>query len=82
MNHVREKVNSIMSAVLKIPVENSSEITRSETPVWDSLKHVELVFSLEDAFEITFSKDQLANLDTLDKIVDTIEGLKQHQDEA
>ncbi len=53
--------------------------TRDEEPKWDSLKHVEIVFSLEDAFKVRFDDEELTALDSLDAIVSRLEQHLQHR---
>jgi acyl carrier protein len=39
----------------------------------DSLEHIELLFSLEDACDVKFDTEELAQLDSLDAIVAAVE---------
>ena len=66
------EVREVMELVLK-PTGASGNIVRTETPSWDSLKHIELVFTLEDAFDTKFEPTEIENLDSLDTIVTTLQ---------
>lgn len=73
----RESIRTTAAALLALvfghaigPAENP---TRDREPKWDSLKHVEIVFSIEDAFKIRFDDDEVAELDSLDRIVSSLE---------
>ena len=62
-NNIEDRVKNIMSAVFEIPVNdinNNSSINTIE--VWDSLKHMNLIFSLEEEFDIEFEMDEIALL--------------------
>jgi predicted dehydrogenase/acyl carrier protein len=48
-------------------------VDRASTPSWDSLKHIELLFSLEDACDVRFDREELIQLDSLDAIVTSVE---------
>ena len=69
----REKVRQIMSVVLEEPIAPGQDVARESTPGWDSLKHVELLFALEDACDIMFDRQEFAELDTLDALVSAID---------
>lgn len=60
-------VLEIISVVLKESV--SSDASRAELAKWDSLKHVEIMFALEDEFGIVLSEDELSGLDSVKAIV-------------
>ena len=62
-NRIEDRVKNIMSAVFEISVNdinNNSSINTIE--VWDSLKHMNLIFSLEEEFDIEFEMDEIALL--------------------
>lgn len=44
----------------------------NEQNLWDSLLHVELVFALEAEFDIFFSQEEIAQIDTPAKVLDTV----------
>ena len=39
--------------------------TRANTPQWDSLKHIEVVFAIEDELQLQFDEEHLASLDSV-----------------
>ena len=58
-----EKINEVMAQVLAIPVESINADTSPKNVVqWDSLKHMQLIFALEEEFGITFADDTVPNL--------------------
>jgi len=52
-----------------------------EQGLWDSLLHVELVFALEAEFDIFFSQEEIAQIDTPAKVLDAV-NLKVSSSEA
>ncbi len=70
---IEATVREVISKVLKRPVNESESIERDTEPKWDSLKHVELLFSLEDIFPIRFDEKELAELNNIDALVESIE---------
>lgn len=71
-NQIEQIVTMVLSTILQRRFEAGAEITRKNTPNWDSLKHMEIMFALEDELGIEFSEDALAELDSADKIIDAV----------
>jgi acyl carrier protein len=65
---IEAKVVAVLSAILRQPVEASA--TREALAQWDSLKHIEIVFALEEELEIQFAEAELTELDSVKRIVD------------
>jgi acyl carrier protein len=64
------RVRDIMTTILgEIP---EGDFMRSDVPTWDSLKHMQMVFALEDSFDCQFTEDQIPELDSLGKIVEAL----------
>lgn len=59
---------TVLATVLKCEV--SAETSRKNTPQWDSLKHIEVIFALEDELGWQFSEEELADLDSVNSILD------------
>jgi acyl carrier protein len=53
------------------PVDAS--LSRQTEPRWDSMKHIEVIFALEDAFGIRFDEDELAGLESVAAIARSVE---------
>lgn len=67
-----EKVFEIISAIAKKSVTELKEGV-NEQGLWDSLLHVELVIELETEFDIFFSQEEIAQIDTPAKVLEVIE---------
>lgn len=64
-----EKIANIISAVLKIPKsELSEDFMLRDAETWDSLRHMELIGALEQAFAIDFTFDEIIAMQTLSDI--------------
>jgi acyl carrier protein len=50
------------------PSELSDESNASNTPKWDSLRHIEVVFAIENAFHVRFTMPEIASLRKLGDI--------------
>lgn len=71
-NEIERTVRDVLGTILRQRFEAGAGISRGNTPAWDSLKHIEIMFALEDEFGIEFSEEELASLDSVPKIVDAV----------
>ncbi len=63
-------VLKVVGTVLKEPV--GLDASRAGLAKWDSLKHVEIMFALEDAFDMAFSEEELSDLDSVARIIERV----------
>ena len=64
---VEGSVISVVAAVLRRVVQ--VDTSRENNEAWDSLKHIEIVFALEDQFGVQFDEECIATLDSVQRIV-------------
>ena len=64
-----QKLKEIMVELFEMK-ENAitDSITMKDTDVWDSLKHMELIASIEDVFEVELSFDEIVAMQTFKEI--------------
>ncbi len=68
-----ELVFTIISKILKVPVENISIDSTSDTiENWDSLGHMNLILALEEELQISFDDEQIVNMFSVRSIIDNI----------
>lgn len=70
-NSIRKDALEIIALILKTSV--NMQTARESNPNWDSLSHMELIFTLEDRFSLEFPEEKIGELDTVKKIVEFIE---------
>lgn len=61
-----------LTVVLGRSVEKGKTVVRKTESNWDSLKHIEIIFVMEEAFHIQFTEEdmqQIENSDDLKKLV-------------
>ena len=69
MQQVDAKVQNLLSEVLQMPAsEITDDLAMKATDAWDSLKHMELVVSLEQSFEIQLSFDEIVAMQSVSEI--------------
>ncbi len=60
---------NIIGKVLSVePVTLNEESNAQNTPRWDSLRHIEVIFAVESAFHIRFTMPEIVNLRNLGDI--------------
>lgn len=72
MDKVELAIQQIMSNVFDLPLEQITiESSQDNIIAWDSLKHLDLVVSLEEEFEIILPIEEIGNLISF-KLIDII----------
>ena len=63
------KIKKIMSGILEVPVDSITDATTMETvDTWDSLRHMEIIVALEEAFGIELAAEDLMEMTSLPEI--------------
>lgn len=45
------------------------QLASNQMPEWDSMTHIQLILALEQEFNIKFNTQQIANMDSVEKIM-------------
>jgi acyl carrier protein len=70
---MEDRIKEILATILEIDKADINNDTNPDTvSSWDSLRHMKLVFSIEDEYDIQFSDDQIIRLTDVGKIIDCI----------
>jgi len=64
---LEDRLMQVFSEILKCPCD--TETCRQNTPQWDSLKHVELILTLEEKFNVRFPEEAMATLNSVTQIL-------------
>lgn len=70
---IETRVSEILALVLKLPDPPRGPVVRAETPEWDSLSHIEILYAVEETLEVAFTEHELSALDGSQAIVDAVE---------
>lgn len=65
---IRSKVESILISILGDEFKNVSSASRNDMPTWDSMKHLDIVFALEEEFNVSIDPEDFSKFDSLDNI--------------
>lgn len=58
------EVRALLRTILGIAAKQDAELRRADLDAWDSLKHMEIVFALEDRYGVCFDESEFPALDT------------------
>ena len=68
---MKQKLIALLADILKISIEDTSDdLAMKEVETWDSLKHMELIVSIEKIFDIELTFDEIVAMQT-------VKGIKQ-----
>jgi acyl carrier protein len=73
---IESTTRDVFAAVLGRSIDASDDIRRDEEERWDSLRHVELMFTLEEELGVRFTKDDLNSLSTMSAVVERVRTLR------
>ena len=69
MTDKENQVKQILSRALRLEIsELTDEIKMSERPEWDSLSHMEVIVALEEEFNVSFSLDEIVEMNSVARI--------------
>lgn len=61
---IESEVRELVLRMLKLADDPRREVARASVDQWDSLKHMEIVFALEDRYGVRFDESEFAELDS------------------
>ena len=68
-----ERLRKTVAEVLSIPIEEVGPETSPGTqPRWDSLRHMNLVFAIEEAFSVQFDDEEIPALTSVAAIEEAL----------
>jgi acyl carrier protein len=68
-----EKLIDVLSKTLNVPTEQITiESNATNIQSWDSLAHMNVVFAIEDSFEIQFTDEELENSTSVKQLLEII----------
>lgn len=71
-NGVFETVKNIFENFFDNEVTITIDSTMENTEEWESVSHIQLIFEIEEAFEIQFEAEEIVELDSIEKIIDRV----------
>ena len=70
-----KNLEELLAELLQIPVTKvTADLAMKDLDVWDSLKHMEVIASLEQQFELQFSFDEIVSMRSVGDIKRVLSG--------
>jgi acyl carrier protein len=70
---MNERVRHILAVVLDVPEGDVDEgLSAEQTTNWDSIRHLDLIMALEEAFGVSFSSEELGALTSYHAIAEAL----------
>lgn len=70
---MEERIKNVFNNVFKGTIDYNSELSRERESRWDSMKHIEFLVALEREFDLRFDGSDATEMNSIKKIVSTIE---------
>lgn len=71
-DEVERGVRQVLETVFARPIADGENLSTQNEATWDSLRHVEVILSIEGALDVRFDEDEMAELDSLEKLVRSV----------
>lgn len=72
--NIKEKVKEILEVLLEHKIDDTN-ISQENEELWDSLKHLEILVTIEEEFGIKFADEDIPKLNSMNTIIDKIREL-------
>ncbi len=68
---MKEQILKIMEEVFEMNIQDfPGSINQEQLDNWDSLRHLNLIVELEEAFEVSYEPEEIAEMTSIEKILD------------
>ena len=72
---MEEQVAQILSLLLGQNFISSDDVSMENQELWDSMKHIEIITTLEEELGISFNIEDIPKLTSMGKIIEAIKNL-------
>ena len=72
---MEEKVAQVLSQLLEREIKVNDNVSIDTEENWNSLKHIEIVMTLEEEIDASFSPEDIPQLKSMEKIISKIKEL-------
>lgn len=74
-HEIEGQLLDLFQLVLRRPVDRSA--VRQDIPEWDSLKHMQIIFGVEERFGVIFQEEDIPAMNSIQSLINFI--IKQHE---
>jgi acyl carrier protein len=69
---IEATVRGVLEEAFDRPIVPGEEVSQRTEAAWNSVKHIDIIFMLEEALGITFAEEEMTALVSLQGIVDRV----------
>jgi acyl carrier protein len=70
---MKEKIKEIIADVFDIEIKKVKEnMSQKNTETWDSLKHLNLIVSIEEEYSISFEPEEISDMNDFKAIINIV----------
>jgi acyl carrier protein len=71
-NTLLKEINAIFNEIIGKEIELDLTMKKSQISEWDSIFHLSLIVDLESKYNLSFTIEEIEDLDSIKKIIDKI----------
>ncbi len=72
---IEEKIAKILSVILKKEISPNDDVSMENCYEWDSMKHIEIIVTIEDELGVSFIPEDIPQMTTMQKIIQKVKEL-------
>ena len=74
---MENNIKELLAEVLEMDIsEITADLSQENCSKWDSLQHLNIMVELEDVFDLSFEPEEIADMVTIEKIIDIVKSKK------
>lgn len=73
---MEKQIVQILSQLFEKEIKIGDDFSADKEELWDSMKHIEIIMTLEEEFDISFDPKDIPQLKSLSKIIEKVKELK------
>jgi len=66
-------LSELVARVFDLPLAAAAAARADATPTWDSLAHLRLLMAIEEEYGVTFTPEEIADLDSVERIREALD---------
>lgn len=72
---MEKKIANVLSVLLGQEINPGDNVSMENQELWDSMKHIEIITTLEEELEISFNVEDIPKLISMEKIIQAVKKL-------
>ena len=70
---MKNRIKELLAEILEMEIsEITDDLSQENCSKWDSLQHLNIMVELEEAFDLSFEPEEIADMVSIDKIIEIV----------